>query len=205
MHYPPDTRKFRQIHELFFVYLAWRTLTISSMTILVPNLPKDKLEMTLKKLLCLGNPGIGKTAIIRALCDPKSELDGTGDSSSTTVDFFALSIRKTPTLIQRFCFFDTGGSEELSHIRADLLPDAEGVVLFYSDKQSFLSLESRWLIEAKDTLNKVPFILCGIQPTAVPERQAASWASSKKMAHATASVADTAPLLKALCDAYPIR
>ena len=175
------------------------------MTIELPKLPKHKPELRTTKLLCLGNAGIGKTSIIKALCDPRTPFDGTGDDTATTVDFFAVSLPESMGITRRFCFFDTGGHESLNHIRLELMNDVDGVLIFYSDKPSWLSIESRWLLEAKDVMGKVPVIVCAITPSAVPEKQASAWAATKKIILTNASVKDTSSLVKTLCDTYPIR
>ena len=175
-----------------------------SMTIELPNLPPVKIELKTTRILCIGSPGIGKTAILKALCDPRNVFDGTGDGTSTTVDFYAVNARVNPSTIRRFCFFDTGGAECLSHIRLELINDADGLLMFYSDKASFLALESRWLVEAKDVVGKIPIITCGIRPSPVPDRQATSWADTRKITHVSCSPQDTAPLLKCLIDTFRV-
>ena len=174
------------------------------MTIEIPNLPRTKIELKTARILCLGNSGIGKTAIIKAISDPRNVFDGTGDGSSTTVDFFAVNAQINASTIRRFCFFDTGGTDSLSHLRTELLHDAEAILMFYSDKASFLALECRWMLEAKDVIGKIPLIICCIKPTTVPERQATSWVESKKLIHVSCSTQDTAPLLKVLIDTFRV-
>ena len=64
----------------------------------------------------------------------------------------------------------------------DLYKDADALVLFFSDKPSYLSLEAKWLIETREiSAGKaaVPIFVAQLG-SIVPERQATTWAESRK-------------------------
>ena len=130
------------------------------------------------RVVCVGS-SCGKTTFLSSLHNTSGFSTHSLQPQPTVgADFIGVTVSSDCTL----GFFDCGSLELFLDLRLELYKEADALVLFFSDKASYLALEAKWLIETREiSAGKaaVPVFLAPIG-TAVPERQAATWAESRK-------------------------
>jgi GTPase SAR1 family protein len=129
------------------------------------------------KVVCVGS-SCGKTAFLSSLSTVSGFSTHSLEPQPTIgADFIGITVSNDCTI----GFFDCGSLELFVDLRTELYREADALVLFFSDKPSFLALEAKWLIETRELSAKpaVPVFLAQLG-AAVPERQAASWAEARK-------------------------
>lgn len=129
------------------------------------------------RVVCVGS-SCGKTTFLSSLETPSGFSTHSLQPQPTIgADFIGITVSNECTL----GFFDCGSLELFVDLRLELYKDTDALVLFFSDKATFLALEAKWLIETREITAKpsLPVFVAQIG-SAVPERQASSWAEARK-------------------------
>ncbi|KAH3743226.1 GTP-binding protein [Pelomyxa schiedti] len=140
-------------------------------------------------VLTLGDPGTGKTCLLRRFCDDVFVEDYV---PTIGIDFGVKSVDlcgNTPHGVERTMtvnFFDLSGQSKYFDVRNEFYPDAQAILLVFDlgSQSSFDSL-ILWLSEAKaNGLDlRVPIVLVGnkedIAAHPVPENQIEDWIESQ--------------------------
>jgi hypothetical protein len=131
------------------------------------------------RVVCVGSQ-CGKTTFISSL-NPLSGFSTHSLQPQPTIgaDFIGVALSSHECTLG---FLDCGSLELFVDLRTELYKDADALVLFFADKASFLALEAKWLIETREISAKptIPVFVAQIG-SAVSERQASSWAESRKL------------------------
>ncbi|KAG0703726.1 DnaJ subfamily C member 27 [Chionoecetes opilio] len=150
------------------------------------------------RILSLGNPGVGKSCLIKRYCEkrfvnkyvPTVGIDY--GSSAVDVDGRKVSVH----------FFDTSGSPLFEEVRTEFYRDMQGILLIYdvTDRSSFIALDA-WLAELRHNLGPVEewsavVVVCGTRTDTagtggrqVTEADGKGWADKHKFPHVLTSAA----------------
>ena len=172
------------------------------MTIKRPIIAKDPLPILRSyKIAVIGNSGIEKTHFLKSLRDSNPD-----QSSESTIgaDVYPCRplINSSRNIANQFVFFDCSGRDEFAATRAEILRDMDAVVLCYNDKDSYISLESRWVPEIG---KKSPIVVCCLQPCTVPTNQARTWSNDRGFHFCTVSKEEPTHLMTYLLDALSLK
>jgi GTPase SAR1 family protein len=147
------------------------------------------------RIVCVGS-ACGKTSFLSSLSNSSSF--STHSLPTIGADFIGITPSGEAISLG---FFDCSSLELFADLRLDLYKDADALVLFFSDKSSFLALEAKWLIETREISGKpgYPVFVAQLSGAGVAERQAASWAEAKKFKYIKC---DSGRFVQAVLDAF---
>mmetsp|Transcript_35289 Transcript_35289/g.77098 ORF Transcript_35289/g.77098 Transcript_35289/m.77098 type:complete len:185 (+) Transcript_35289:88-642(+) len=151
-----------------------------------------RLEVVNLKILVIGDPGVGKTSLVRRFCS-KVAL-AAAYTPTVGADF---SVRSLPHRGKdvRVNIWDASGSPEFVDVRNEFYKEMQGIVLVFdvTSKATFQNLEL-WITEAsKYCQGNIPHVVVGTKVDSgarvVPEQLARDWAKSKGFTYTEVSAA----------------
>jgi len=148
------------------------------------------------KVISLGDPFTGKTAMIKLYCDSRFE--------KRYIPTIGLDYGVKPVRVEvrgklmeiRVCFWDLSGSPDYVEVRNEIYEDVDAVFLMFdvSEEHSFLVLDN-WLSEIDQyglSPEKVPIVLCANKtdqfPREVSEETGTQYAERNKIKYFETSV-----------------
>ena len=117
-----------------------------------------KLEEYIFKLIIVGDPAVGKTALLMRYIENKFEEEYL---STIGVDFYLKTINMDNKEI-KIQAWDTGGQEKFANIRPGYYTGAGGAIIVYdvTNPNSFSNL-AKWITEVQKYCGNIPLLIAG--------------------------------------------
>eukprot|EP00933_Yihiella_yeosuensis_P071480 TRINITY_DN79687_c0_g1_i1.p1 TRINITY_DN79687_c0_g1~~TRINITY_DN79687_c0_g1_i1.p1 ORF type:complete len:186 (-),score=24.19 TRINITY_DN79687_c0_g1_i1:73-630(-) len=157
----------------------------------VQPVPKEVINL---KMMVLGDAGIGKTSLVKALCSPEESLSSRYEPT-VGADFVVHNLLHAGREF-RVNIWDVGGDPKFVDVRNEFYKDMQGILLLFdvTSRRSFQNLD-RWMDEvAKFNQGAdVQYVLVGTKaessPRSVTEQVAREWARGRNLPYFEVSAA----------------